>query len=186
MEQAQSYSIKIDSETNEILSMGLSDRMVEEVGAIIYKIRWELLEPFFNQSRHHRKYTPIVADGVVKKFKIKEEFELEIVFNTDDPVLKSLRSYENFIANCKIQVDQQLDRVVLSYNADLFDLFTNEDNLEKLQSIRDRIYNIYITRQGDPFTIFDSYSITLNNIIDGKVLEIPFIGEEEISVYVIA
>jgi hypothetical protein len=74
---------------------------------------------------------------------------------------------------------------MLSYNADLFDDFTNEENLERLNSACDRVYNMYVTRRGDPFTIFDSYSTTLNNLLDGKDIEIPFTDEQEISVYVI-
>jgi hypothetical protein len=45
---------------------------------------------------------------------------------------------------------------------------------------------MYVTRRGDPFTIFDNHSTTLNNLLDGKSIEIPFTGEQEISVYVIA
>jgi hypothetical protein len=186
MEQAQTYSIKIDSETNEILSMGLSNRVIEEIGTNIYSVDWSVIAPFFNQTRHHRKYSPIIVNNVVKKFKLKEEFESEIVTNTDEPIVKSLRPYENFIADCKIQVTQQQDKIILSYNVDLFDNFTNEENLERLNDARDRVYNMYVTRRGDPFTIFDSYSTTLNNLLNGKTVEIPFVGEQEISVYVIA
>jgi hypothetical protein len=186
MEQVQTYSIKIDTETNKILSMGQSDRMIEEIGTVIYYVNWSLIEPFFNQTKHHRKYSPIVVDGVVKKFKLKEEFESDIVTTTDEPIVKSLRSYENFIVDCKIQVTQQSDKIVLSYNQSLFDDFTNEENLERLSTARDRVYNMYVTRRGDPFTIFDRYSTTLNNLLDGETVEIPFLGEQEISVYVIA
>ena len=186
MDQVQTYSIKIDTETNEILNMGQSDRVTEEAGATIHLVSWSVIEPFFNQTKHHRKYSPIIVNNVVKKFKLKEEFESEIVTNTDEPVVKSLRSYENFIADCKIQVTQQSNKIVLSYNAELFDDFTNEENLDRLNSARDIVYNIYVTRRGDPFTIFDSYSATLNNLLDSKSIEIPFTGEQEISVYVIA
>jgi hypothetical protein len=186
MEQTQSYSIKINTETNEILSMGQSDRVVKEIGTAIYYVNWSLIEPFFNQTKHHRKYSPIIVDNVVTKFKLKDEFESEIVTNTDEPIVKSLRPYENFIADCKIQITQQPNKIVLSYNAELFDDFTNEENLDRLNTVRDRVYNMYVTRRGDPFTIFDRYSTTLNDLIDSKPLEIPFIGEQEISVYVIA
>jgi hypothetical protein len=186
MEQTQTYSIKIDSETNEILSMGQSDRVINEIGTNIYSVNWSVIEPFFNQTKHHRKYSPIIVDNIVKKFKLKEEFESEIVTNTDEPVVKSLRPYENFIADCKIQVTHQTNKIVLTYNADLFDDFTNEENLERLNSAYNRVYNMYITRRGDPFTIFDNHSTTLNNLLDGKSIEIPFAGEQEISVYVIA
>jgi hypothetical protein len=186
MEQAQAYAIKVNSETKEILSMGYRSRIDEEVGADIYTVSWSLLEPFFNQSKHHRKYIPIVVDSIVKKFKLKEEFELDIVTNTDEFIVKSLRPYENFIADCKIQVSQHSDKIVLAYDQSLFDDFTNEENLERLNTARDRVYNMYITRRGDPFTIFNSYGTTLNNLFDGKSIEIPFTGEQEISVYVIA
>jgi hypothetical protein len=186
MEQIQTYSIKIDTETNKILSMGQNDRMVEEIGTNIYYVNWSLIEPFFNQTKHHRKYSPIVVDGVVKKFKLKQEFESEIVTNTDEPIVKSLRPYENFIADCKIQVTQRPNKIVLTYNADLFDDFTNEENLERLNSVRDRVYNMYVTRRGNPFTIFDNHSTTLNNLLDSKSIEIPFTDEQEISVYVVA
>jgi hypothetical protein len=186
MEQTQSYSIKINTETNEILSMGQSGRVIEEIGTAIYSVNWALIEPFFNQTKHHRKYSPIIIDNVVKKFKLKEEFESEIVTNTDEPIVKSLRPYENFIADCKIQVIQQPNKIVLSYSAELFDDFTNEENLERLNSACDRVYNMYVTRRGDPFTIIDNHSTTLNNLLDGKSIEIPFTGEQEISVYVIA
>jgi hypothetical protein len=186
MEQTQTYCIKIDTETNKILSMGQRDRMVEEIGTAIYYVNWSLIEPFFNQTKHHRKYSPVVVDNVVKKFKLKEEFESDIVTNTDEFIVKSLRSYENFIVDCKIQVSQHLDKIVLAYDQSLFDDFTNEENLERLNTARDRVYNMYITRRGDPFTIFNSYSTTLNNLFDGKSIEIPFTGEQEISVYVIA
>jgi hypothetical protein len=186
MEQAQSYSIKINTETNEILSMGQSDRVVKEIGTTIYSVNWLLIEPFFNQTKHHRKYSPIIVNNIVTKFKLKEEFESEIVTNTDEPIVKSLRPYENFIADCKIQVTHQPNKIVLSYNAELFDNFTNEENLERLNSACDRVYNMYVTRRGDPFTIIDNHSTTLNNLLDGKSIEIPFTGEQEISVYVIA
>jgi hypothetical protein len=186
MEQIQTYSIKIDSETNKILSMGYSHRMTEEDGATIHPVSWSLLEPFFDQTKHHRKYTPVIIDGVVKKFKLKEEFESDIVINTDELIVKSLRSYENLIAQCRIQVAQEKNKIILCYDSSLFDDFTNEENLERLNTVRDRMYNVYVTRRGDPFTIFDSYSTTLNNLLDGKTVEIPFAGEQEISVYVIA
>jgi hypothetical protein len=186
MEQIQSYSIKINTETNEILSMGQSDRVVKEIGTAIYSVNWSLIEPFFNQTKHHRKYSPIIVNNIVTKFKLKEEFESEIVTNTDEPIVKSLRPYENFIVDCKIQITQQPDKIILSYNEDLFDDFTNEENLERLNGAYDRVYNMYVTRRGDPFTIFDNHSITLNNLLDGKSIEIPFTGEQEISVYVIA
>jgi hypothetical protein len=186
MEQTQSYSIKINTETNEILSMGQGDRVVKEIGTAIYSVNWSLIEPFFNQTKHHRKYFPIIVDNIVTKFKLKEEFESEIVTNTDEPIVKSLRPYENFIADCKIQVTHQPNKIVLSYNAELFDNFTNEENLERLNSACDRVYNMYVTRRGDPFTIIDNHSTTLNNLLDGKSIEIPFTGEQEISVYVIA
>lgn len=186
MEQIQTYSIKINTETNEILSMGHSDRMTDEVGATTHLVSWALLEPFFNQTKHHRKYEPVIVNGVVKKFKLKEEFESDIVVNTDEHIVKSLRSYENFIAQCRIQIEQDRDKITLFYNNSLFDDFTNEENLERLSSARDRVYNIYVTRRGDPFTIFYSYSTVLNNLLDGKTVEIPFSGEQEISVYVVA
>jgi hypothetical protein len=186
MEQTQSYSIKLNTETNEILSMGQSDRVVKETGTAIYHVNWSLIEPFFNQTKHHRKYSPIIVDNVVTKFKLKDEFESEIVTNTDEPIVKSLRPYENFIVDCKIQITQQPNKIVLSYNAELFDDFTNEENLERLNSIRNKVYNMYITRLGDPFTIFDRYSTTLNDLIEDKVIEIPYSGEQEISVYAIA
>jgi hypothetical protein len=185
MEQIQTYSIKVNSETNEILSMGLSDRITEEAGATIHHVSWTMLEPFFNQTKHHRKYTPVIIDGTVKKFKIKEEFESEIVTNTDESIVKSLRPFENFIVQCRIQVVKEKDKITLSYNKSLFDDFTNEENLERLNVARDRMYNMYVTRRGDPFTIFDSYSTTLNNLLDGKDIGIPFTAEQEISVYVI-
>jgi hypothetical protein len=186
MEQVQTYSIKLNAETNEILSMGRSDRMFEEPGATIHIVSWALLEPFFNQTKHHRKYAPVIVDSVVKKFKIKEEFESNIVTNTDESIVKSLKPFENFIVECRIQVVREKSKITLSYNKLLFDDFTNEENLERLNSVRDRVYNMYVTRQGDPFTIFDRYSTTLNDLIDGKTIEIPFTGEQEISVYVIA
>ena len=185
MEQIQTYSIKVKSETNEILSMGLSDRITEEAGATIHLVSWTMLEPFFNQTKHHRKYTPVIIDGIVKKFKIKEEFESDIVTNTDESIVKSLRPFENFIVQCRIQVVKEKDKITLSYDKSLFDDFTNEENLERLNVARDRMYNMYVTRRGDPFTIFDSYSTTLNNLLDGKDIEIPFTDEQEISVYVI-
>jgi hypothetical protein len=185
MEQVQTYSIKVNSETNEILSMGLSDRITEEAGATIHLVSWTMIEPFFNQTKHHRKYTPVIIDGIVKKFKIKEEFESDIVTNTDESIVKSLRPFENFIVQCRIQVVKEKDKITLSYNQSLFDDFTNEENLERLNVARDRMYNMYVTRRGDPFTIFDSYSTTLNNLLDGKDIEIPFADEQEISVYVI-
>lgn len=186
MEQTQSYSIKINTETNEILSMGQSDRVVKEIGTAIYSVNWSLIEPFFNQTKHHRKYSPIIINNIVTKFKLKEEFESEIVTNTDEPIVKSLRPYENFIVDCKIQVTQKPNKIVLTYNAELFDDFTNEENLERLSSVRNKVYNMYITRLGDPFSIFDNHSITLNNLIEGKVIELPYSDEQEISVYVIA
>lgn len=186
MEQVQTYSIKINCETNEILSMGFSDRMSEEPGATIHLVSWALLELFFNQTKHHRKYSPIIVDGIVKRFKLKEEFESEIVVNTDESIVKSLKPFENFIAQCRIQVVKNKDKIALSYDKSLFDDITNEENLERLNIARDRVYNMYVTRRGDPFTIFDSYSTTLNNLSSGKTIEIPFTGEQEISVYVIA
>jgi hypothetical protein len=165
--------------------MGRTDRIAEEVGATIHLVSWALLEPFFNQLKHHRKYTPIIVNGVVKKFKLKEEFESDIVTNTDESIVKSLRPFENFIAQCRIQVVQEKNKITLSYDKSLFDDFTNEENLDRLNSVRDRVYNMYVTRQGDPFTIFDSYSTMLNNLLDSKPIEIPFTGDQEISVYVI-
>lgn len=185
MEEIQRYSIKVNSETNEILGMGLSDRITEEDGTSIYAVSWPILEPFYNQSKHHRKYLPVIINNTVKKFKLKEEFELDIVVNTDEPIVKSLRSYENFIVECRVQVQQEIDKITLRYDTTLFDDFTNEENLERLNNVRDRVYNMYITRRGDPYTIFDRYSTTLNNLIDGKIIEIPYIGEQEISVYAI-
>jgi hypothetical protein len=185
MEQAHAYSIKIHKETSEIVGMGLSDRVLEEPDTVIYSVAWSLIEPFFNQTKHHRKYDPIIVDGVVKKFKLKEQFESEIVTNLDEPIVKALRPYENFIVQCRIQIEKKPDKLVLYYNQDLFNEFDHEENLDRLNTARDRVYNMYVTRRGDPFVIFSKHSTTLNNLIDGKTIEIPHTGEQEISVYAI-
>ena len=183
MEQIQRYTVKFDNNTLDITGMGIN--VFPEEGHTILPVEWALVEPFFTLQKNPAQYYPLTKDNQVTGFRRKALFEREIVVNTEGDVVKALRSFENFIADCKIIVSVEDTQIVLTYDPNYFDAITNQENIERLKLANDRLYNIHITRRGDPYALLGSFTTTLNPLLKTSIT-IPWTGEKDISIYAIA
>ncbi len=185
MEQIQRRFVKFKSDTLSIYSIGFDSEPLE--GYSILPIDdFKLVEPFFDLTKNISEYYPLVVNNQITGFRRREIFESQIVLNTEDEVVRSLRSFENFIANAKIVTEVTDDKLVLIYDKNYFDEITNQENIDRLTLVKDKVYNLYVTQRGDPNVIYKSYKVTLEPFIGAGVLELPYNGPKEISVYVVA
>lgn len=184
MEQIQKRYIKFFTDTLGIVSIG--KELVSEEGFTILPVELNLVKPFFTLEKNINNYLPVVQDNFIIGFKCKEGYEPEIVINSDVDSIQSLRSFENFIVRCDIRFTYNLDNIVLLYDATKFNDITNQENIERLTSAQDKVYNMYVTRKGDPFTIYATYETTLSPFLTTGSITLPYNGERNISIYAIA
>lgn len=183
MEQVQRRYVKFKTDTLEIQSIGFD--LNAEDGYSVVPADWNLVEPFFTLEKNVYQYYPLVSNGKLIGFRRKELFESEVVKNTEDEVVRALRSFENFIADCRIPITKEEGKLFLLYDSNYFNSIDNQENIERLTSVNDKVYNLYVTRKGDPFTIFQSHEVTLDQFLSGGVL-LDYLGPTEISIYVVA
>ena len=144
-----------------------------------------LADPFFNLSKRINEYYPIIEDNIVIGFRRRGIYENQLVLETEEDVLRGLRSYENFITKCRILCSVSDAGVTLRYDSNFFDNFSNQENFDRLKLSDKSLYNIYITRKGDPFTIYGSSEISLTPFTNNETVFIPYTGQKDISVYVV-
>lgn len=185
MEQIQRRYVKFRIDSLDIVGIGFNLTSDQDC-RVLPVDDWKIVEPFFTLQKNPIEYYPLINNNQVIGFRRKELYEKEIVLNTEDEVVRALRSFENFIARCKIVVQKKKDNINLIYDSNYFDAITRQENLERLTLAKDKVYNLYITRKGDPFTIYDSAEILLEPFIEGKTISLPYSGPEDISVYVVA
>lgn len=186
MEQVQRRYVKFRSDTLTINSIGFN--LLEEDGFSILPIdNFSLVEPFFSLEKNPVEYYPLVVEGSITGFRRREMFESQIVLNTEDETVRALRNYENFIAKAKILTEVDDSGLTLIYDSNYFDAITNQENIDRLSLVGDRVYNLYITRKGDPFTIYSGCEIQLWPFVTSNpTIKILYNGPKDISVYVVA
>lgn len=186
MGQVQRRYVKFRSDSLDIKAIGFN--LEEEDGFSVLPVdNFKLIEPFFTLEKRPNEYYPLVVDGVITGFRRKELFESQIVLNTEDETVRALRSYENFVARAKILTEVTDDGLTLMYDPNYFDSITNQENIDRLSLVGDRVYNLYVTRKGDPFTVYDSCEIQLSPFVsDSPIIRLPYSGPKDISVYVVA
>jgi len=180
----QVFYVKFHIDTLDIAAIGRE--LVAEDGYAVLPVDWVLVEPFFTLAKSSHQYYPLVQNQIVTGFRRRNLFESDVVKNSEEPVVRSLRSGENFIAECKILVESKADAVILTYDPKYFDVISDQVNMERLTLAQDRVYNMYVTRKGNPFAIFASYETTLKPLLNGQSITLAYQGEEDISVYAIA
>jgi len=183
MEQVQTRYVMFHSDTFDIVGIGNITNPNPDY--TLLPVAWELIAPFFTLEKNPVEYYPVVRNNEVVGFRRKLLYEAELVLNTEDNTIKSLRSFENFISSCRIMFECKDDKIVLGYDPNYFDAITNQENLEKLTNAGDTVYNLYITRKGDPFTIYEQYDITLAPFLENSIIELPYTGIKDISLYAI-
>lgn len=185
MEQVQRRFIKFRSDDLSIHSIGFDSE--PKAGHTILPIDdFKLIEPFFDLTKNLIEYYPLIVNSKVTGFRRREIFESQIVLNTEDEIIRSLRSFENFIASARIVTEVEDSTLVLIYDKHYFDEITNQENIDRLTLVKDKVYNLYVTQRGNPYVIYNNYQITLEEFTNKGVLELPYTGPKEISVYVIA
>lgn len=183
MEPVQRHLIKFDSSTLHIHSVGV--HAVEEAGFTIMPVEWKLIEPFFVEYKNLTDYFPLFENGAVIGFRKKKMAMSNVVKNTDTETVKAISPYENFIADCAILVRVKDDVIQLTYNPQYFDTLTNQENIDRLTLVKGSQYNIQVTQKGNPYNLYESFTIELDNFIKGEPVEIGYNGPKEISVYAI-
>ena len=185
MEQVQRRYVKFKSDS--LVIKGIGFELEEEQGYTVLPVDdFSLVEPFFTLKKIPSEYYPLVVEGNIVGFRRKEIFESQIVLNTEDEIVRSLRSFENFIASARIVTDTTDKGLTLIYDPNYFDAITNQENIDRLTLVKDKVYNLYVTRKGDPFAIYDSFELTLEPFVTTGSLTLPYQGPKEISVYVVA
>lgn len=185
MEQVQRRYVKFKSDS--LVINGIGFELEEEQGYTVLPVDdFSIVEPFFTLKKVPSEYYPLVVEGKLVGFRRKEIFESQIVLNTEDEVVRSLRSFENFIASAKIITEVTDKGLTLIYDPNYFDVITNQENLDRLTLVKDKVYNLYVTRKGDPFAIYNSFEVTLDSFITKGSITLPYQGPKEISVYVVA
>lgn len=184
MEQIQRRYVKFKSDTLNIVSIGFDLR--EEEGFSVLPIDdFKLVEPFFKLEKNPSEYYPLIVKGKITGFRRREMFESQVVLNTEDSIIRSLRSFENFITKSKIAVSLKDSILTLIYDKNYFDSIAHQENIDRLSLAKERVYNLYVTRKGDPFEIFKSFEITLEPFITTGNIQLPYSGPSDISVYVV-
>jgi hypothetical protein len=184
MEPVQEHFVKFNSSTLHIYSVGA--HAVEEAGFTIMPVKWELIEPFFTQFKNLSDYFPLFENGSLIGFRKKKMIASQIVKNDDSETVKSIQPYENFIADCAINIRVKDTSIQLTYDSHYFNAVDNQENIDRLTLVKGNQYNIHITQKGNPYFLYDSRMITLDNFLEGKPIEIEYSGPKDISVYVVA
>ena len=184
MEQIQKRYVKFNTDTLDIVSIGKD--LPSNPGFTILPVDVNLVLPFFTLEKNVHSYHPIIQPDRIVGFKYKTGHEPVIISNPESNSVKSLRSSENFIAQCDIEIEVRPETLLLRYNSTKFNSISAQENIENLTSSKDRVYNIYVTCKGDPFTIYARYETTLIPFITGKSIKLPYSGKDNISVYAIA
>jgi hypothetical protein len=171
MEQAQRFFVKFNPESLDILAISREDT------GMSLPADWALVEPFFTLEKNPAQYYPVIENGSISGFRRRDIYESNVVINTDGDYVRSLRPAENTIVFAKLVLEKTLDEIVLRYDP---------LHLDRLELIQDRLYNIYITRRGDPYSILSSSTITLAPLLRDEPIRIPSVGHKDVSVYIIA
>lgn len=180
MEQVQRRFVKFDKETLDIVEISFSSTSEK---LAVFEVAWELVEPFFNLEKSVSQYYPVFNETRITGFRRKEFLDLRVKTLEGDYV-KSLRPYENFITQSKIPFIIENDSIFIRYDSSLFDAIDNDDNINRLTLVKDKLYNFYITRHGDPFTIYHSFESKIEPILSNGIT-FAYSGAQEISVYVV-
>jgi hypothetical protein len=184
MEQIQRHYVKFNSSTLDIQSIGA--HYIEDPNCSIMEVQWELIKTFFVDFKNINEYYPLIEKNAITGFRRKRMFTSRIVKNDDLETVKSIRSYENFIADCAIIVHLNDDVLKLHYDQHHFDSLTNQENIERLTLVKEKVYNVHITEKGNPYNLYDTKEIQLNDFINGVPIELDYTGPNPISVYVIS
>jgi hypothetical protein len=184
MEQIQKHYVKFNSSTLDIQSVGA--HYTEDTEFSIVEVPWKLIEPFFTDFKNINEYYPLFEKNLITGFRRKRMFNSAVVRNDDLETVKSLRPYENFIADCAIIAQLRDTTLKLHYDQNHFDSLTNQENIERLTLVQDKVYNIHITEKGNPYNLYDTKEIQVIDFISGTPIELCYDGPSPISVYVIA
>ena len=184
MEQVQRHYVKFNSSTLDIQSVG--SHYIEEPEFSIVEVPWKLIEPFFTDFKNINEYYPLFEKNLITGFRRKRMFNSTVVKNDDLETIKSLRPYENFIADCAIIAQLNDTTLKLYYDQHHFDSLTNQENIERLTLVQEKVYNIHITEKGNPYNLYDTKEIQVTDFIKGTSIELCYEGPNPISVYVIA
>jgi len=171
MEQVQRFFVKFNPESLDILAIGREDT------GLSLPADWKLVEPFFTLEKNPAQYYPVIENKAITGFRRRDIYESQAIINTDGDYIRSLRPAENTIVFSKLVLLKSPDELVIEYDP---------LHVDRLELIQDRLYNIYITRRGDPYSILANTTITLAPLLRGESIRIPSVGHTDISVYIIA
>jgi len=183
MEQIQRHFVKFDSSSLNIHSAGL--HVQEESGYTVKAVDWKLIEPFFVEFKNLADYYPIIENNEVTGFRKKKIAHSRVVKNDDNETLKVINPYENFIADCCIMVNLKDNRLTLNYDKNYFGALTNQENIDRLTLVKGKQYNLQVTQKGNPYFLYASYTVELDNFLEGRPIELDYTGPKDISVYAI-
>jgi len=186
MPKVQRYYVKFKTDTLAIESISRFKLEADTEHTTLPVASWALVEPFFTLEKKPNEYYPLIQNKTVTGFRRRDLFQSDVVKNSEEPIVRALRSGENFIAECRIMVESLADSVTLTYDPNYFDVISNQTNIERLTLSQDRVYNMYVTRKGNPFEIFATYETTLKPLLNGQSISLSYTGKEDISVYAIA
>ncbi len=185
MEQVQRRYVTFKSDSLDIVIISWATEVITNCVCLPVSDN-SIVSPFFDLSKNINQYYPIVDNNIVIGFRRRELFEKSIVLETEDSIIRGLRSFENFITEARIMVMLDKDHIKLKYDSAFFDPISQQENIDRLNLAKDRVYNLYVTRNGDPFTIFAQTEIALEPFTQGLTVTIPYNGPKDISVYVVA
>lgn len=183
MAKVQRRFVKFRIDTLDIQSIGVG--FAEEDGYSILPVSdSKITDPFFDLSKNPVHYYPLITNNLITGFRRKELFENQVVLASEDQTIQALDPANNFIARCKVLVDVVEDGLFLKYDFNYFDAITNQENVDRLTLAKDSVYNLYITRKGDPFSIYSNFEITLEPLMTTGI-KLPYTGPKEFSAYVV-
>jgi hypothetical protein len=183
MEPVQRHLVKFNTATLDLHSVGA--HAVEEKGFTIMPVAWSLIAPFFTEYKNMADYFPLFENGSIVGFRKKKMAMSYVVKNDDSETVKAIQPLENFIADCAIFVRLKDNCIQLTYNSHYFDSLSHQENLDRLTLVQGNHYTIQVTQKGNPYVLYESYTITLDNFLIGKPVELPYNGPKDISVYAI-
>jgi hypothetical protein len=184
MEQVQRRFITFNVATLDIQSISWDQKTLSECACLPIRDN-SLADPFFDLTRRINEYYPIIEDNTVIGFRRRGIYENQLVLETEEDILRGLRSYENFITKCRIMCSLSDSGITLRYDSNFFNSLDNQENFDRLKLSDKSLYNIYITRKGDPFTIYGSSETSLVPFTNNETVFIPYTGQKDISVYVV-
>jgi hypothetical protein len=163
----------------------MGSHAVEEEGYTILPVSWSLIEPFFVNFKSSGDYFPLIEKQEIVGFRKRKMAMSQLVKNDDSETVKSITPYENFIADCAILIRVKDDSIQLSYQPHYFDVIANQENIDRLTLVKGVQYNMQITQKGNPYHLYESFTVQLDNLLNGEPIEIDYHGPKEISIYVI-